>query len=101
MNMNKTSDLIKRAGKFKIHIGLIRGENNHKLLRLFANTIIIRAEHKYFDGFIEYEALSPLFRQIEEGEVIPEYEITFTTINADENVIDYVIDAKEIDDERE
>ena len=101
MNMNKTSDLIKRVGKFKIHIGLIRGENNHKLLRLFANTVIIRAEHNYLAGCIEYEALSPLFRQIEEGEVVPEYEIKLTTINADGNVIDYAIDAKEIDDERE
>ncbi|MDF9409940.1 MAG: hypothetical protein A4E52_00595 [Pelotomaculum sp. PtaB.Bin013] len=90
------SDLINRIGKFKLQMDLIRGDNNEDLLKLFAKTIIMRAEYKYTKDVIEYTALSPLFRVKEAAETIPEYRVECKSIYSDGGNVDIEIIAEEI-----
>lgn len=90
------SDLINRVGKFKIHRDLIRGDNNEDLLKLFAKTIIMRAEYKYTKDVIEYTALSPLFRIKDAAETIPEYNVECKSVYSDDENVDIEIIAEEI-----
>jgi hypothetical protein len=92
------SDLLKRVGKFKISRDLLREDGNESLLKLFANTIIVRAEYLYPEDSIKYIALSPLFRTKEECEIVPEYRMICTNIytGSDNEVVDIAITAEEI-----
>lgn len=45
---------------------------------MFSNFVIIRAEFLYVMNKIEYTAFSPLFREVEQGEVVPTYHIVVT-----------------------
>lgn len=90
------SDLINRIGRFKISRDLIRGDNNEDLLKLFAKTIIMRAEYKFSKDVIEYTALSPLFRVKEASEAIPEYKVECKSIYSDGKIVDIEIIADEI-----
>jgi len=90
------SDLINRIGKFNIQRDLIRGDNNEDLLKLFAKTIIMRAEYKYTKDVIEYTALSPLFRVREAAETIPEYRLECKSVYSDDGNVDIEIIAEEI-----
>lgn len=90
------SDLINRQGKFSVHRDLIRGADNEMLLKIFANMIITRAEYMFIPDVIKYEALSPLFRETEQCEIPPEYEITCHKIYTDEGLVNIEIEAIEL-----
>ncbi|MDD4170046.1 MAG: hypothetical protein PHD36_07320 [Desulfotomaculaceae bacterium] len=90
------SKLINRIGKFKIPRDVIRGNNNEDLLKLFANTIIMRAEYKLSKNVIEYIALSPLFRVKEATEVIPEYRLECKKVYSGGEIVDVEIIVDEI-----
>jgi len=89
-------DLIHRVGKFTIPRDLIRGDNNEDLLKLFAKTIIMRAEYKYTKDVIEYTALSPLFRVKEAAETIPKYRVECKSVYSDSGDVDIEVIAEEI-----
>ncbi|MDD3653800.1 MAG: hypothetical protein PHO01_06400 [Desulfotomaculaceae bacterium] len=90
------SDLVSRIGRFKIPRDTIRGVNNEDLLKLFANTIIMRAEYKLSKDVIEYTALSPLFRVKEATEAIPEYRVECKRIYTGDKTVDFDIIVEEI-----
>ena len=84
-------DLIKRKGKFEIHRDLIRKGDSGKLLKVFASMVIVRAEYNFIRDSVQYEALSPLFRETEDNEVLPEYTINITEIKDDDGGITDVV----------
>ena len=68
-----TGGIHDRAGRFSLPQSVIV-ENPKMVLEIMAKCIVYRAESRYFDMRIEYEALSQEFEPIREGEVAPEYE---------------------------
>ncbi len=59
------------------------------MLAVMSNCIIVRAEHNFASGMIEYTAVSEQFSEHEDGEEIPLYYWIATT-EVDENGIDRV-----------
>jgi len=90
------SNLINRRGKFSINRDLLRDSNNENLLKLFAHMIIVRAEYMFVKDTVEYEAMSPLFREIEIHESAPQYEIICIDVYSDDLIIDMLFKTKEI-----
>jgi len=73
-------DIKSRRGMFEIsHDALF--QNLEAVSKLMSKMIIARAESMYSIGIIEYQAYSPLFRIVSEGENIPSYTII---VNKDE-----------------
>ena len=66
-------ELKQRRGMFKITRQLLEECDTQKMLELFGNFIILRAEHMFIDDSIEYQAYSPLFDILPEGAVTPWY----------------------------
>lgn len=61
-----------RLGKISISLNLI--ENHPEdILVLMGKMIILHCEQCVIEGVINYTAYSPAFREIRQGEVIPEY----------------------------
>jgi len=89
------ANLERRKGKFRISDDLIKQGDASRLLSLFGNMVIVRAEYLYW-GCIEYDAYSPLFREVESCAVIPEYTITGHDIYAGEEYVRTEYEAKEI-----
>lgn len=90
------NDLTSRIGRFSIPRDVIRGDNNEVLLKVFANTIIMRAEYKLSKDVIEYTALSPLFRVKEESEMVPEYRLECKSIYSDGEIVDIDVIVEEL-----
>ena len=67
----------RRLGRFKIHNCIIDPDSWAKLLPLFAQMVIVRAEMRYDDDAIYYTAFSPLFEDLDASFSTPLYEITF------------------------
>jgi hypothetical protein len=63
----------RRFGKFRIHAVLVRAYDP-MVTRIMGSCGIVRAEHMLHSDVVEYVALSRLFRELEQGETIPEYE---------------------------
>lgn len=94
---NNLPKLINQKGKFTITRDLILQGDNRALLKLFSHMIIVRAEYLFMRDAIEYEALSPLFRVVDETEVQPNYVIIATTVyGEDQSIIDWMFEAKEV-----
>ena len=74
--MNKIDDqsLFNRKGVFVIHNEILY-RNPESVMALMSKVIVIRAEHLLMIHGIEYNAYSPLFREISQGEIIPTYEV--------------------------
>jgi hypothetical protein len=64
-------------GYFRMEDTLIR-QAPDVIMALMGKMIIVKAEHLYYTGKFEYQALSPLFRMLKSGETIPHYEILVT-----------------------
>lgn len=45
---------------------------------MFGNFVVVEARFRYDLGAIEYLAFSPLFDEVEEGVVAPEYDLVVT-----------------------
>lgn len=65
-----------RRGRFKLAKQIINANPDAARL-IMGNLIVIRAECLAMEDVIEYWGISPLFRELREGELIPKYEITF------------------------
>lgn len=68
-----------RVGRFKISSLLIEDLDDEKALRFMGNFFIVRAEHMYASAHIEYTAYSSLFGVVDQGELIPFYNIEICT----------------------
>lgn len=49
-----------------------------ELKRVMGQCIVVRAEHLFANDKIEYLAICPHFRAIDEGEIVPTYRWMFT-----------------------
>jgi hypothetical protein len=70
--------LFARRGIFRINILFSLQQDPEVLFDIFSRCIIIRAEHRFIDQYIEYLAVSPEFEPVEEGLQAPEYEWQIT-----------------------
>lgn len=68
------SDIRKRIAKFSID-GTLITDDPEMVMRIMSKMIIIRAEHHFHNNIFEYTALSPEFRTVDNGEMIPEINI--------------------------
>ena len=71
---------MKRYGKFSICTDFIVNDPE-MVKKIFSNIIIVRAECNYINKTIDYEGISDLFDEIDQGEMIPEYRIIFNKEN--------------------
>ena len=93
-------NLIHRRGRLRITRQLIREGKSEEILKIFSNLVIIRAEYMLMGDEIEYEALSPLFRELKTGEIEPGYEINIHNVfNGFGELVDIMIEAREIQSE--
>ena len=67
----------RRYGRFALHTEWVR-EYRSELLRVMGKCAVFRAEHLLHLDQIEYMAACDHFRQLNEGEVVPEYRWIFT-----------------------
>lgn len=68
----------RNIGRFTVSGALCRG-SFLELRALFAQVIVTRCEHMFWNDTFEYYAISDLFEPVPEGTMIPHYEITFHT----------------------
>ena len=66
-------DIEKRKGTFEITQQAIE-EDPEAVMAIMGQMIIVKAEMMAIKMAIEYHAYSPLFREIEIGDIIPEYQ---------------------------
>jgi hypothetical protein len=65
-------DLFKRKGTFSITDEFIK-DSPDIVMKILGNMIIVRAEHLFSSGRTEYNAYSPTFDTVTEGEIAPWY----------------------------
>lgn len=66
----------RRVGRFRITRAFVI-DGDVGVRRIMSQCIIVRAEMIFIADVIEYEAISWRFREISEGEVLPEYQWAF------------------------
>lgn len=66
--------MLNRKGRFAISSEIVR-HTPEPLLELMGMVIVIRAEYMMASEFIEYHAISPHFRPLKEGDMVPEYQV--------------------------
>lgn len=67
-------ELHSRVGQFSIPSKEIQN-NSDEIMLIMSKMIIVRCEHLYHSGWLEYIALSPLFEKIEDGQRPPYYSV--------------------------
>ena len=67
-----------RYGRFSIPTELFKRAPSD-VMQIFGKCIVIRAESSYMRHAIDYEAMSPHFDIVAEGEITPEYEWVFSS----------------------
>lgn len=75
------SDLKKRRGFFVISKEFIEDNITEEFINVFKNfiPINIQVSNKYlFEDYLKYYGYSTLFRELKEGELIPEYNVIIT-----------------------
>lgn len=84
------------VGKFKLN-RQIMCEEPDMVAQLLSQGIVLRAEMLFHNDSIEYIMYSPtLFRELEEGEEVPEYGIQVGQyVDEDENIIGFGFNAEE------
>lgn len=70
--------LSKRRGRFQIPLAIIENQPE-MVLKVMGEVIVIEATASAWTCLVQYQALSPHFRKVKEGEVIPEYYATVET----------------------
>jgi hypothetical protein len=73
---DKTTSIRCRVGRFVLSNYCLYADPN-ELLLLFSNTVVLEAHAIPSLDETEYRALSPLFRELKEGELVPAYEFIF------------------------
>lgn len=61
-----------KLGRFSIPVDLVR-QQNIAVKRIMSQCIIVRAEMMFINNVIEYEAISWRFREVPEGQIMPNY----------------------------
>lgn len=70
--------LRRQLGRFRLAVeATIRDPG--PAMRLMGHVIVLRAEHMLASDEIEYMAISPSFRGVEVGEVIPCYQVVYAS----------------------
>lgn len=70
--LDNTLDIKKRTGSFQISHELLL-KHPDIAMKIFAKCIIVRAESLFINNSIEYNAYSPLFDEVDDGVISPEY----------------------------
>ena len=70
--------LKRRFGKFRVSGQMLSQQFEGSMTRLMGACIITRAVHHWISDEIEYAGYSFRFREIAEGEIIPEYDVVFS-----------------------
>lgn len=73
--MKHENKLKRRFGRLRISADLISNTREGTMTRIMGMLIVFRAEHLFHENIFEYIAYSHRFREIEEGEIAPEYQI--------------------------
>lgn len=66
----------KRYGRFKISFDQINNVPD-KVMTVLGNMIVVQSEVNYVLGAIVYVALSDIFEVVEDGQKIPDYNLSF------------------------
>ena len=75
---NTPSNLISRRGRFIVSRDIIDSASI-KLFMFMSRFIIVRAEYYALDNYMEYHAVSALFRSVNEGEIAPFYDFEISS----------------------
>ncbi len=70
------SDLKSNLGYFLISTKLLDDANEHMLKAIFNRVYVLNASANYGTQTVMYTACSPFFDYVQQGAVIPEYELT-------------------------
>ena len=85
---DKQLALIMRKGRFRLSYRVLI-DNPDSARAVFGQCVIVRATAHFIDDTIFYDAYSPLFYPIEQGEDIPEY-LWLTTKDENGKIIQVV-----------
>lgn len=65
-----------RMGKFKLSERVLNESSNEQLAELFGLFVVVDVDVRWYNGAeLTYTAYSPMFEKLEEGYVIPFYDI--------------------------
>ena len=88
-------DLKRRYGRFYVSAKLVE-DHPADALRIMASFLVVRCEYLFQMDRFECAALSPLFRKIEEGEMIPLYDaVIHQNENPETGEIELSVEVKE------
>lgn len=65
-----------RLGRFSLPFDLVMGKDP-RALAFLASCVVLRAELMAYNLELEYMGICPLFDEIEQGELVPDYHILF------------------------
>lgn len=80
------NDLRRRIGRFYVDADVVDARPAD-VMAIMGRVIVTRCEYLYHRGAFMYEAMSPMFRPLEVGEMMPEYRLSVRkdgTVSADE-----------------
>lgn len=66
----------RRYGRFQITFDIINSRPD-KVQEVMGNMIVVNAEPNYVEKSIVYVALSNIFEEVNEGQAIPDYNLSF------------------------
>lgn len=73
-------NILRRRGYFKLNVRRCLGDLSF-WGRIISKMLVTRCEHIFHDNTLEYHAYSSLFREIDDLEKSPYYEIRFNEFN--------------------
>lgn len=91
----KKKKMEKRLGTIKVS-GIMVEDNIEELAAIFAKmkSVVLHCENLYPNDIFTYILYSPMFDLVNEGQLIPEYDIQVSAIrNEDGDIIDYEVKA--------
>jgi hypothetical protein len=67
----------RQLGRFVLHERFFRDLSDFAGVSMFRDMIVLDVRRNFLCATVEYSALHPQFREVREGDVIPEYEAVF------------------------
>lgn len=67
-----------KLGKFSVSLALL-ADRSDKLKEVMSEVTILEATNHFHNNTIEYIGVSDSFRELDEGETIPEYRVIYTS----------------------
>ena len=74
------SDILSRKGSFRISRDVVM-KPNRTLFNFMSNFLVTRAEYLLPEDCLEYFALSPIFKPVDVGSVIPYYDFEISVLD--------------------